>query len=147
MAETPPTVRGGLNEDGPDTLLVVVIAFLVPGAGHALIGLLRRGVAFFAIVALTFSTGLLLSGRLYEPDLQNLLSVVATIASHGSGVFDIAARFAGWSGDMQARTYEYGTAFILTAGLMNLLLVFDVWERLSSEPDDGSEPEEGMTSP
>ncbi len=145
MAETPPPVRGDLREEGPDTLLVVLIALLVPGAGHALIGLLRRGVAFFFVVSLMFSTGILLQGHLYEPDLHNLLSVVATIASHGSGILDLAARYSGWTGDVQSRTYVYGTTFILTAGLMNLLLVFDVWERLSPDERELSN-DEGMRS-
>lgn len=136
MAETPPALRGDLSDEGPDFLLVLLVAFLLPGAGHALIGLMRRGIAFFLIVSSMFITGLVLGGRLYEIDPQNLLSFLATIASHGSGILDLAARFGGWVGDMRARTYEYGTAFILTAGLMNLLLVFDVWERLSCGPED-----------
>ena len=34
----------------------------------------------------------------------------------------------GYSGDIVASGYEYGTAFLLTAGLMNWLLVLDCWD-------------------
>lgn len=136
MEETPPALREEpVNEQDPDLLLILVIAFLLPGAGHAVMGFRRRGVCFFLLVTFMFSTGLVLGGRLYELDSESLLSVLATVASHGSGLLDLTARFAGWSGDPAARTYEYGTAFVLTAGLMNLLLVFDVWDRLSPEEE------------
>ena len=35
---------------------------------------------------------------------------------------------AGYTGEVIAPGYEYGTAFLLTAGLMNLLLVLDAWD-------------------
>lgn len=145
MAEAPPTLRGDLNDEGPDTLLILLLSFLLPGAGHALIGLTRRGLAFFAIIALMFSTGLLLHGRPYYFDPDNFLSILATFGSLGSGLFDLSARFSGWSGDGASRTYEYGNAFILTAGLMNLLLVLDVWERLTSPDEDAADDAESRS--
>ena len=33
-----------------------------------------------------------------------------------------------YQGNIMAAGYEYGTAFLLTAGLMNLLLVLDAWD-------------------
>jgi hypothetical protein len=33
-----------------------------------------------------------------------------------------------YQGNMVGPGYEYGTAFLLTAGLMNLLLVLDCWD-------------------
>ena len=35
---------------------------------------------------------------------------------------------AGYDGDPIGAGYEYGTVFLLTAGLMNLLLVLDAWD-------------------
>ncbi len=34
----------------------------------------------------------------------------------------------GYHGDLLSATYEYGSAFLLTAGLMNLLVVLDAWD-------------------
>lgn len=134
MAETPPEVcRDRLKFDRPDTILLFLLAFLIPGTGHALLGQLRKGLSFFAIIGLMFVTGIMLDGRLYEIDFGRPLSVIATLASQGSGLLDLAARFIGWTGDGYSRTYEYGTAFILTSGIMNLLLLFDVWEELAAK--------------
>jgi hypothetical protein len=33
-----------------------------------------------------------------------------------------------YEGNVMAAGFEYGTAFLLTAGLMNWLLVFDAWD-------------------
>lgn len=140
MEETPPSVRGDQLDSRPDTLLILLLAFLIPGAGHALLGRLRKGVSFFVIVGFMFTAGLLLDGKLYDFDLTKPLTIGATLASHGSGAFDLAARFTGWSGNPQSGTYEYGTTFILTAGVMNLLLILDVWESLApDEENDGDE--------
>ena len=34
----------------------------------------------------------------------------------------------GVEGTVEAAGYEYGSAFILTAGLLNLLLILDAWD-------------------
>ena len=34
----------------------------------------------------------------------------------------------GYQGDPMSAAYEYGTAFLITASLMNLLLVLDAWD-------------------
>jgi hypothetical protein len=34
----------------------------------------------------------------------------------------------GYEGDVRSVGFEYGSTFLITAGLMNLLLVFDSWD-------------------
>ena len=47
----------------------------------------------------------------------------------GSGVFYLAARMLGLgAGNPEATTYEYGYAFLIVAGLLNMLVVLDVWD-------------------
>jgi hypothetical protein len=47
----------------------------------------------------------------------------------GMGLAYFVLRFlVGYEGDLVAAGYEYGTAFLLTAGLMNWLLVLDCWD-------------------
>ena len=44
----------------------------------------------------------------------------------GMGLPYFLARWAfGYAGDIEGPGFEYGSAFILTAGLMNLLLILD----------------------
>ncbi|MDX1584783.1 MAG: hypothetical protein R3338_14385, partial [Thermoanaerobaculia bacterium] len=84
----------------------------------------------------------LLEGKLYEFDSSRPVTIAATIASIGSGAFDLSARLHGWSGDRRSGTHEYGTVFILTAGVMNLLLLFDLWDLLFAEEAENEEDPE-----
>ena len=107
------------------TIAAMILAFLVPGAGHFYLGRRRRALAFFAIVLVLFVIGLSIDGRLYTVQQGSLLSVLATLGSMGAGALYFVARAMGPFGDVTSITFEYGTAFTLTAGLMNLLLILD----------------------
>lgn len=110
------------------TFSAVVVALLVPGAGHFYLGRRARAAAFFGIVVFLFTAGLAIGGRLYTPQEGNLLTLLATLGSMGAGLLYVLARMLGPFGDVTATTYEYGSAFTLTAGLMNLLLVLDAFD-------------------
>jgi hypothetical protein len=108
---------------------LLVLAWLVPGAGHFALGRRARAVGFAAIVATAFVTGWLLDGNLYRPVEGQPLTRLATIGAMGVGFPYFALRYgAGYEGDPVAAGYEYGTVFLLSAGLMNLLLVLDTWD-------------------
>jgi hypothetical protein len=110
------------------TVAAMVLAFLVPGAGHVYLGRIARGAAFFAIVVSLFIYGLCIDGRLYTVQQGNVLSLLATLGSMGAGLLYFVGRAFGPPGDITSLTFEYGTAFTLTAGLMNLLLVLDSFD-------------------
>jgi len=110
------------------TVAAMLLAFLVPGAGHIYLGRLARGAAYFAIVVSLFVYGLCIDGRLYTVQPGNLLSLLATIGSIGAGLPYFIGRAFGPAGDITSLTFEYGTTFTLTAGLMNLLLVLDSFD-------------------
>ena len=110
------------------TITAMLLAYLVPGAGHFYLGRRVRAVAFFVIVLFLFVVGLSIDGRLYTVQQGNVLSLLATLGSMGAGVPYFVARHFGEFGDMRSITYEYGSAFTLTAGLMNLLLVLDSFD-------------------
>jgi hypothetical protein len=106
----------------------MVLAFLVPGAGQFFLGRQARGGVFFCIVLSLFVIGLSIDGRLYTVQHGSLLSLLATIGSMGMGIPYFIARAMGPFGDVTSITFEHGTAFTLTAGLMNLLLVLDAYD-------------------
>jgi hypothetical protein len=109
------------------TAVAMVLAWLVPGLGHYYLGRRKTAVAFFALVTLTFLAGLSFQGRLYGIEDGQPLTILATFAVYGAGVLNLAARALSDNpaGQILAPTYEYGCAYLLTAGLMNLLLVLD----------------------
>jgi hypothetical protein len=108
----------------------MALAWLFPGLGHFYLGRRRTAVAFAVIVTATFLTGLSFQGRLYTVEGGQPLTILATFAVYGAGLLNIAARALSENpgGTILAPTYEYGCAYLLTAGLMNLLLVLDAWD-------------------
>jgi hypothetical protein len=111
-------------------VVAMVLAYLVPGAGHFYLGYRSRAVVFFLIIVLLFVIGLSIDGNLYSlrESGRALLKVLASLGSMGAGLLYFAARALGAHGDVTSMTYEYGTTFTLTSGLMNLLLVLDCFD-------------------
>ena len=109
--------------------LAAGLAWAFPGAGHLLLGRWRRALAFCGLVLLMLALGCYLEGRLPWVWSGSPLQVLATIGCLGSGlpVLVLHLGFA-YEGALEAAGFEYGGAFILTAGLMNLLLMLDAWD-------------------
>ncbi len=109
------------------TTVAMILAWLVPGLGHFYLGRRRTAVAFAVIVAATFLAGLSFQGRLYSIEEGQPLTILATFAVYGAGLLNLVARglLENPAGTILSPTYEYGCAYLLTAGLMNLLLVLD----------------------
>ena len=134
--------------DPARTALAIALGWVLPGAGHALLGRIRRGVLFFVIVMGSFALGVAHDGRLALRDpRQGVLTTLQVVANAGIGAADVLARLAVYGEatytmpeDPSARRTAifrdrarsvlsiYGTAYLWTAGLMNLLLLFDVWD-------------------
>ena len=116
--------------------LAAVLAWLVPGAGHIYLGKRGRGLAFLCVVASALVMGCWLEGRLWQVMPNQPLSILATLGSMGMGVAYFVLRYlTGYEGNILARSFEYGSAFVLTAGLMNLLLVLDAWDIARGKKD------------
>jgi hypothetical protein len=110
-------------------LAVSTLAWAVPGAGHLLLGRHQKGLIFLLALSSMFAIGLLLSGRLFPLALGEPLVMLAALATRGMGV---AALAAGWFGAGQgvvtAASYEYGNAFLIVSGLLNLLVALDAYD-------------------
>lgn len=112
-----------------DPWLTIGLAWFVPGLGHAFLGRRGRGLVFFCIILAALLIGVIIEGRLPWQFSGSPLSILASLGALGSGLLCLILRFGfGYEGDMTAAGYEYGGAFILSAGLMNLLLVLDAWD-------------------
>lgn len=92
-------------------------------------GRLRRGAAYFAIVSTAFFVGLLLDGKLPALRADRPLAALAAFTVSATGLLNIASRLVGWgAGNIRSATYEFGSTYLLTAGLMNVLLIGDAWD-------------------
>lgn len=111
-----------------NSIIAMVLAWVFPGAGHFYLGRRGRAITFAVIVLLMFLIGLALEGKVYVAERGKPLTTLATLASMGLGLPYFVARLLGPFGNIMSLTYEYGSAFTLTAGLMNLLLVLDAFD-------------------
>ena len=111
------------------TYLICLAAWAVPGAGHLLLGRLQKGLTFLVALVLMFVMGLWLEGRLFPIEVRQPLVALAALAEMGAGAAFFVARQAGiGAGRVVALTYEYGNAFLIVAGLMNMLVVLDAFD-------------------
>ena len=107
--------------------LLVVVAWLVPGLGHFLLGRKLRALVFAGLIAVSFILGIVLNGELVLPKHGDPISYLAAVASLGSGALFLVAKFMGLGlGDITSAGFDFGKTFFYTAGLMNLLLLLDV---------------------
>ena len=73
--------------------------------------------------------GLWLQGRLFPLDMSDPLVFLGAIANRGIGAPYFLARWmdAG-AGTVTAVSYEYGNTFLMTAGLLNFLVIVDAFD-------------------
>ena len=109
--------------------MVCVLSWLVPGGGHLLQGRRGKGLVFLAALPLMFAIGLWLQGRLFPLELSDPLVFLGAIANRGIAAPYLVARFmdAG-AGTVTAASYEYGNTFLMTAGLLNFLVILDAFD-------------------
>ena len=109
--------------------LICTVAWLIPGAGHLWLGRRQKGVVFLAALTLMFAFGLWLEGRLFPFEITQPLVVLAAIADLGiGGPYLVAKALGAGAGRVVAITYEYGNTFVIVAGLLNMLVVLDVFD-------------------
>lgn len=116
------TQSGGL-------VLLCLASWAVPGAGHLWLGRRQKGIIFLVALPLMFAIGLALRGRLFPFDFSEPLVGLAALADLGIGVAYVIANALGFGvGDVRAVSYEYGNAFLIVAGLLNLLVIIDAYD-------------------
>ena len=118
-------------EPAANKYLIAALAWAVPGAGHLVLRRRQKGLTFLIALTLMFAAGLWLEGRIFPLgfDLSQPLVGLAAIADLGIGLPYFIAKFMGHgAGRVVAVTYEYGNAFVIVAGLLNLLVVLDAWD-------------------
>ena len=118
----------------------VLLAWLVPGGGHFLLKRPARGAILGASVAIVFLLGLMMRGTLFQPEGGDLLT---TVIYYGGFIGDLLAGIlyflTVWLGysqpDLPGHVHDYGTKFLVAAGLLNLLAIMDAYEIATGRKD------------
>jgi hypothetical protein len=110
-------------------VLLCAAAWAVPGAGHLWLGRRSKGLVFLVALPLMFVMGLAIQGRLFPFEMSEPLVGLAALADLGIGAPYLVATALGLGGGrVLAVTYEYGNAFLIVAGLLNVLVVIDAYD-------------------
>jgi len=110
-------------------ILALFLGWLVPGLGHAVQKKYwRAAVLAVSIFAMT-GLGLVMGGRVYPFQTENPLTILAFFSDLGNGLFYVLTRLLSFgAGALERATFEFGTAFIAGAGLLNLLVALDAYD-------------------
>ena len=110
-------------------VLLCLASWAIPGAGHLWLGRRSKGLIFLVALPVMFVMGIALHGRLFPFDVSEWLVCLAAVADLGIGVpYFICGALGYGGGEVRAITYEYGNAFLIVAGLLNLLVVIDAYD-------------------
>ena len=105
--------------------LPLIVGWLVPGAGHFLLRKWGRGAILAASILGMFAIGLAMNGKLYA-NAHDILEMLGMAGDLGNGLLYLVSRAAGLGADQITQTTgDYGTRFIVVAGLLNVISAVD----------------------
>jgi len=106
-----------------------VAAWLVPGLGHFVLGKKWRGLILFLAIVAMFLFGLAMQGEFFTLGSGSYLETLGYVGIWGACLPPWYASFFSYSGgDPFFPSADYGTAFLISAGMLNVLTVFDVFD-------------------
>ncbi|MET0623660.1 MAG: DUF6677 family protein [Pyrinomonadaceae bacterium] len=112
--------------------LIGITAWLIPGLGHILQGRTVRGALSGVTILLMFVLGIMIGGHIYglRETNEGLLSTLFGLCDLGSGLLYLFASLAGLAVNERPEqaTAEYGSVFLMVAGLLNLILALDAFD-------------------
>lgn len=123
--------RGSLTRARPaKALLVCVLGWLVPGAGHVLLGRRGRGAVLSSCLLAMFVLGVAMDARLQMYlGLEDPLELLRSCARMAIGLPYFVARYLGFeAGSVKAVMHEYGNTFTEVGGLLNILVILDAYD-------------------
>jgi len=111
---------------GASPVVALVAGWLVPGAGHLLLGKWVRAALMLVSIVGMFAIGVALQGKVYTPNTGEPLDMLGFAGDLGSGVLYGLARLLGWGqAPVLVAVADYGTKFIVVAGLLNIVAAVD----------------------
>jgi len=135
-AATPAPRDEGISSQGSEpapsaarAVAVALAGWLLPGLGHALLKMWGRALAIFLTVGFLVYLGAGMRGNVFEPGGEDAFARLGYVADAGTGSFYFVARALEISGsDVSHADGDYGTRFLATAGVLNLLAALHAYE-------------------
>jgi len=130
MAQNATTVNQPQNATAASWTSMATIApiagWLFPGLGHFIQRRWIRGLLLMLAVCTMFFAGLGMQGKVYSFNVGDLLDILGFIGDLGSGLLYFLARVMNWGGgNIHRAVADYGTKYIVVAGLLNVIAAID----------------------
>ncbi|HEX3820258.1 MAG TPA: DUF6677 family protein [Candidatus Sulfotelmatobacter sp.] len=109
-------------------VLAPALGWLIPGAGHMIQKRWIRGLLLFISIVTLFLLGLAMQGRIYRANGGDILDMLGFVGDVGAGALYILTVLNDWGqGAIAIATADYGTKFMIVAGLLNFIAVADAY--------------------
>ena len=106
------------------SMLAPAIGWLIPGAGHMIQKRWIRGLLLFVSIVTLFLLGMGMQGRIYRANGGDILDILGFVGDVGAGGLYLLSLAMDWGqGAIAFATADYGTKFMIVAGLLNFIAV------------------------
>jgi hypothetical protein len=110
------------------SVLAPAVGWLIPGAGHMIQKRWIRGALLFISIVTLFLLGLGMQGRIYKANGGDILDILGFIGDVGAGGLYVISLAMDWGqGAIAFATADYGTKFMIVAGLLNFIAIADAY--------------------
>ncbi len=110
------------------SVLAPAVGWLIPGAGHIIQKRYIRGLLLFISISTMFVLGLLMQGHIYKANGGDILDILGFVGDVGAGAMYIVTLAMDWGqGAIAFAIADYGTKFMIVAGLLNFIAVADAY--------------------
>jgi hypothetical protein len=115
----------------PVSMMAVIapaVGWLIPGAGHIIQKRWIRGLLLMVSIGSLFVLGLLMQGHIYKANGGDILDILGFIGDLGAGgMYILTLAMNAGQGAIAFATADYGTKFMIVAGLLNLIAMADAY--------------------
>jgi len=116
------------------SIISFILGWIIPGLGHVTLKKYWRGLVFFVCITAMAALGLYMGGKIYSFQTENPLTILAFFSDIGFGLFYILSKYFSFGmGNLKNITFEFGTAYIAGAGLLNYLVALDAFDIASGK--------------
>lgn len=129
VATAPPAAAAVSGSSEAKAWAVAIAGWLLPGLGHALQRMWGRALVIFLCVGLLVVVGASMRGNLFTSEGNDAFDTLGYVADLGAGSFYFLGRGVERGGaDVSHAGGDYGTRFLATAGVLNLLAALHAFE-------------------
>src|SRR6267154_2323312 len=126
-----PAGKAKVAEAAPVNMMAVIapaVGWLIPGAGHMIQRRWIRGALLLISIGTLFALGLMMQGHIYKANGGDILDILGFIGDLGAGGMYIATlSMNGGQGAIAFAIADYGTKFMIVAGLLNFIAIADAY--------------------